>query len=344
MLNKLIVITVILFLGISCAIGDSDSNKGKGDGNKGKSDGKMGSSGDWLNPNTISSGYHSNFPWYSSDVSFYSQGYSEITFSPFKEYYTTTGSPVIGGIISNPTKFDISQKTPSEIYYGTGQALPYSKYVSTVPSRTNELWIQGETDWSQYVVSPLGTWLQLVAYAPVEGPTGFYEIVQTDTNTLKYKTYQFYSGYNTMNFNVDQVGRHMLYFVVNNQPSNVVVVDVFAQAQPDSMVQSTSIEESNGWQTSTKPPQYNPQSPVLTSGDVSVTIKSNSMRGYDVYLDEAYIGKEASGDGSFSFNVKGNMYHDIKVFDGQFNYPKRIYFQSGESKIINVEPGTAVYI
>jgi hypothetical protein len=33
-----------------------------------------------------------------------------------------------------------------------------------------------------------------------------------------------------MNFNADQVGRHMLYFVVNNQPSNVVIVDVLAQA------------------------------------------------------------------------------------------------------------------
>jgi hypothetical protein len=68
------------------------------------------------------------------------------------------------------------------------------------------------------------------------------------------------------------------------------------------------------------------------------------MRGYDVYLDEVYIGKETSGDGSFGFSVKGNMYHDIRVFDGQFNYPKRMYFQSGVSKIVNVEPGTAVYI
>jgi hypothetical protein len=33
-----------------------------------------------------------------------------------------------------------------------------------------------------------------------------------------------------MNFKADQVGRHMLYFVVDNQPSNVVIVDVFAQA------------------------------------------------------------------------------------------------------------------
>jgi hypothetical protein len=80
------------------------------------------------------------------------------------------------------------------------------------------------------VVTPVGTWLQLVANAPVGGPAGFYEMTQTDTTSSKYNTYQFNPGYNTMNFNADQVGRHMLYFVVNNQPSNVVVVDVFAQA------------------------------------------------------------------------------------------------------------------
>ena len=97
-------------------------------------------------------------------------------------------------------------------------------------SKTNDLWVQGASSWTQYVVSPEGTSLQLVAKAPVGGPAGFYEIIQTDTTSSKYKTYQFNLGYNTINFNADQVGRHMLYFVVNNQPSNVVIVDVFAQA------------------------------------------------------------------------------------------------------------------
>ena len=216
----------------------------------------MGSSGDYLSPNmgqvyrgTTDEGLASmlqwldtpvpNFPWYTGDVSFYTQAVPDTIFSSFREYYITSGTPVVDGIITNPTKFDIAQKMPFEIYYGTGQALPYSQYVSAVPSRINELWVQGATNWTQYVVSPLGTWLQLVAYVPVEGPTGFYEIVQTDTNTLKYKTYQFYSGYNTMNFVADQVGRHMLYFVVNNQPSNVVIVDAFAEAQPGSMPPSS---------------------------------------------------------------------------------------------------------
>ena len=215
----------------------------------------MGSSGDYLSPNMSPSGYYPNFPWYTTGGSFYSQQYSDTTFSPFTQYYTTTGMPVVGGIISTPVKFDIAQKTPSSVYYGTGQALPYTQYVSTVPSKTNDLWVQGATNWTQYVVTPVGTWIQLVANAPVGGPAGFYEMTQTDTTSSKYSTYQFNQGYNTMNYNADQVGRHTLYFVVNNQPSNVVVVDVFAQAPagqnyytPNGLTTTTT---SNGLTTTT---------------------------------------------------------------------------------------------
>jgi len=213
----------------------------------------MGSSGDWISPNMGQSGYVRdrsmtdegiagmlqwldtpvpNFPWYTTGGSFYTQPYSDTTFSPFTQYYVPSGTPVVGGIISNPTMFDITKKTPSRVYYGAGVGLPYPQYAATVTSKTNDLWIQGATDWTQYVVSPVGTWLQLIAYAPVAGPAGFYETIQTDTTSTKYKTYQFNQGYNTMNFYADQVGRHMLYFVVNSQPSNTVIVDVFAQAQP----------------------------------------------------------------------------------------------------------------
>jgi hypothetical protein len=180
-----------------------------------------------------------SFPWYTTGGTFYSQAVPVTTFSPFTEYYVTSGTPVVGGIISNPTKFDITQKTPSSVYYGAGVGLPYAQYASTVPSKTNDLWIQGATNWTQYVVSPIGTWLQLIAYAPVEGPAGFYEVIQTDTTSSKYSTYQFNQGYNTMNFKADQVGRHMLYFVINSQPSNVVVVDVFPQAPATSSYPAT---------------------------------------------------------------------------------------------------------
>ncbi len=212
----------------------------------GSSGNTMGSSGDYISPNmgqmqgTSDPGLAGmlnwlntpvpNFPWYSTGGAFYNQAVPDNTFSRYREYYTTTGTSVVGGIISNPAKFDITQRTPSSVYYGAGIGLPYSQYASIVPSKTNDLWIQGATNWTQYVVTPVGTGLQLVANAPVGGPAGFYEMIQTDTTSSKYRTYQFNQGYNTMNFNADQVGRHMLYFVVDNQPSNVVVVDVFAQA------------------------------------------------------------------------------------------------------------------
>jgi hypothetical protein len=100
----------------------------------------------------------------------------------------------VGGIISNPTKFDITQKTPSRVYYGAGVGLPYNQYAAIVPSKTNDLWVQGATNWTQYVVSPVGTWLQLVANAPVEGPAGFYDTIQTGTTSSKYKTLSVQPG------------------------------------------------------------------------------------------------------------------------------------------------------
>ena len=55
-------------------------------------------------------------------------------------------------------------------------------------------------------------------------------MIQTNAVSTDYRTAQFYSGYSSMSFIAGQTGRHMLYFVVNDQPSNVVIVDVFSQA------------------------------------------------------------------------------------------------------------------
>ncbi|OPY55861.1 MAG: hypothetical protein A4E49_00338 [Methanosaeta sp. PtaU1.Bin112] len=55
-------------------------------------------------------------------------------------------------------------------------------------------------------------------------------MVQTDTTSSKFSTYQLSQGYNSMNFQAKEIGRHMLYFVIDSQPSNVVIMDVLAQA------------------------------------------------------------------------------------------------------------------
>jgi hypothetical protein len=97
--------------------------------------------------------------------------------------------------------------------------------------------------------------------------------------------------------------------------------------------------------SSTYPPI---QSPAPTAEDTPVTIISQGMSGYQVFLDGNFIGTEGTGgdllDGRFSFNVVGNQNHEVRVYDGQLNYPKTMLFERGVQKIIYVEPGTAVYI
>ncbi len=61
------------------------------------------------------------------------------------------------------------------------------------------------------------------------------------------------------------------------------------------------------------------------------------------HISELKAPEEMPLDGRFSFSVVGNQNHTVRVYDGQFNYIKTMYFEKGVQKIINVEPGTAVY-
>jgi len=50
------------------------------------------------------------------------------------------------------------------------------------------------------------------------------------------------------------------------------------------------------------------------------------MRGYQVFVDENYIGTEGSNgdplDGVFNFEVTGGQNHNIRVYDGQSIIPR----------------------
>jgi len=321
-------------------------------------------------------GTESSGPWFGPEFENTSSAYSFLS-----EFYINTSVPVISGF--TPVKIDVTHKMPSRIYFGSGQEVTYNQYQSAIATtRGNELWIQKGLDWSAYAIVPAGTGMQFIAFAPAGGQADYYEIVQTDALNITSKRVNFYSGYNSLNFRADKVGRHILQFVLNNQPSNSIIVDVISQAPPaqqappaGQMPPTTNMPPSTNM-----PPAYNqpnagysqtttsglgqtttsastsyqtygtsypPQTGVV-AGDTPVTIQSQGMRGYQVYLDEVLIGTEGTGgdplDGKFSFNVIGNQNHNVRVFDGQFNYPKSMYFQRGVLEIINVEPGTAVYI
>lgn len=347
-------------------------------------------------------GGHLDFPWFDWE---FNESYNlGDMYSYYSEYYVSS-TPVVTGIVSTPVKFEITKRTPARVYLSSGYQIPYAQY-STSPMRGNELWIQGSAgqsqfEWSQYVVCPTGTNLQLVAYVPAGGQADFFETIQTNSVNATSKRDSFYSGYNDMKFTANEIGRHILLFVVNNQPSNAVIVDVISPAPPVQTSQPTTqttyagsmppanqqyggqyqsgqqyaaattgqvtgsqayvggygqttqgsgaTQSSNFQYTQYTSAQASTPTPVqqLVSGDTPVTIQT-SMKGYDVWVDGAYIGKEGTGgdplDGVYKFRVVGGQTHTIRIFDGMNNYEKPMFFERGVSKIINVPPAATVIV
>lgn len=149
----------------------------------------------------------------------------------FSEFYMESTVPVVKTF--TPVKYDVTQSVPARIYFGSGKEVAYNQYQSSVAaSRGNELWIQKGQDWSQYAIVPAGSGIQFIAFAPVGGQADYYWILQTDSLNITSKRLDLYPGYNSLNFKADEVGRHILLFVLNNQPSNSIIIDVISQAPP----------------------------------------------------------------------------------------------------------------
>lgn len=232
--------------------------------------------------------------------------YGDAEFSAYSQYFSMEAPPSTDAQVE---RYFLTEE-PAALYYSSGpsgQPVTYSTYQSTYRG-ANSLWIQGPTSWTQYAVCPFGAWLKLLAYTSTGGTSAFYEIYPS--NELLYKSYPFYSGYNRLSFRADEVGRHILLFVVNNQPSNVVIVDVRSGIWPP-------------W-----PPGPTPPSP----GYSKVTVKSNWLKGYNVDVDGIYQRNDVSDgslDGVCTFTVSGDQYHSIKISNVGYIRTYYRYFNSG---------------
>lgn len=227
--------------------------------------------------------------------------------------------------IEAPKKHEIKDELPTTVYFSYQmQAVPYTQY-KTYPTYIdgNALWIQGAASWTQYAQVPQGSSLSMLATSATGGNGYLYEI--DPSGILSKNSFYFFPGTNQIAFYADTVGQHILLFIIDSQISNSIVIDVTPY---------------------TPPYQYPAPIPIVINGDSTATIVSQNIRGYQVFLDGNYIGTEGMNgdllDGKFTFTVVGNEYHDVRVFDGQFNYPKNMFFERGGTKIINVEPGMAI--
>ncbi len=222
--------------------------------------------------------------------------------SGLSEAYYSMDAPSSGG--GGAQQYSISGHEPTNVYVG-GQSVSYSTYHSAYGG-TNSLWILGTWSWTQYASCPLWAYLQILAYSPSGGSAEVYEIYPNG-NVDKDATY-LWPGYTRMIFQADSVGRYILLFVVNNQPSNAVVIDV----------------SSGGW-----PPGPGP-GPVPSYA--RVTVRSSWITGYSVSVDDVRSYNDISDgslDGVVSFTVSGDRYHTIKITSPGYLRSYTRLFRSG---------------
>jgi hypothetical protein len=102
----------------------------------------------------------------------------------------------------------------------------------------------------------------------------------------------------------------LLFFVIDGQPSNIVVLDVVA---------------------------YQPPLPIYNYA--SIAISSDWLRGYDVYVDGRYQATEGTtgeAPGEVTITVTGNQYHNIEIYGDGFSFSDYRYFSSGMDYTLNV--------
>ena len=237
-----------------------------------------------------------------------SQSVSQNSVLQYSQYYKMAPQAPSQPLTA-PVQYQLPGQEPSMLYFGSSQkAVQFSQYQTSASyAGMNSLWIQGASSWTQYAQIPQGASLSMIAVAPTNGNGYMYEA--NPDGTLIKNGYLFYP-YNQMGFYADTIGQHLLFFMVNGQPSNVVVVDVIA---------------------------YQPPPPVISYA--SITISSSWFRGYSVYLDGKYQASEgAPGQPTGSVNIiaPGDQYHTVAVSGPGFSFSDYRLFRADWSYTLNI--------
>lgn len=237
------------------------------------------------------------------------QASSQVALQKFSQYYRST-SEAPEDQLTAPTKIDLKEVEPAMLYFGSTQkAVPYTQYQTyALSTGTNSLWISGATSWTQYAMVPLGSMLNMVTMSSAGGYGYLYEVYPD--GSLDMNSYYFYP-YNQIGFYADEVGQHQLFFNIDGQPSNVIVIDVVPYQPPAQPVYNFAV----------------------------VTISSAWLRGYNVYVDGSYQATEGmtgDPDGTVTINVPGNQYHNIAIDGSGLTFSDYKYFKAGYAYQLNV--------
>lgn len=213
-----------------------------------------------------------------------------------------TGGQVNGDV--QKSQYSVGNPSSSMMVIPQGAAATNKLYVSYVPQTVTGCRLYG--------------WLPMWLETSVSGPIWFYEWYPSGQLSVNYLGIAS-GGWQKKWFNADTPGWHILQYYSRGW-SNYIYIYVY----PASSGRWTDQGPYAG-STSTTTPSY--------SGTSDVTLRSSWLKGYDVYLDGKYIGKEGKGsdilDGVYRFRVPGNMWHTIVISKNGQSYDETGTFVSG---------------
>jgi len=204
--------------------------------------------------------------------------------------------------LSDPIFFNLSGNEPQFIRLGE-QQLNYTDYISSgaCAPLSSELWIRKDTVWSRYSQVTTGEVVNLIVHTPRDDSGDIY-LISYANSTIKHWNFKFLAGYYRLKLLPEESGRLFMLLAQGNEPGNALILDVSPQQSKQSF------------------------SPIdvdsILKGDASVTIKSQRIRGYDVYVDGVFFcndNSDGSLDGIATLKLGGGKTHTITISqrDGQ---------------------------
>jgi hypothetical protein len=156
--------------------------------------------------------------------------FTEISNQYLGDHIGLLGSGQENGATQSPSSSEpITVSEGSVIVYLSGQPVPLKNYQSQFG---NYLWIENEMGWSQSASIPQYAMMSLIAYSPIGGQGEIFEIYPS--GVTQKSLYNFPLGYARLGFRGDILGKHVLLFIVNNQPSNAIIINVGSGMNPNS--------------------------------------------------------------------------------------------------------------
>lgn len=206
--------------------------------------------------------------------------------------------------LSDPVTFNLSGNEPRFIQIGLDQ-YNYSDYVSDPRSLSAfpELWIRKGDVWSRYDDVTAGEGVDLIVHTPKDGSADLYLISYANSSIAHWSFKTMKDYYHRLNLVPEETGRLFLLLSQGNEPGDALILDVLArQAEsslPDSVLNVNDVR----------------------IGEALITVRSERIKGYDVYVDGVFFSSDISDgslDGVASFTVGGEKVHTITVYQRDF--------------------------